>query len=508
LANVFEQIAGAFGIIFTFEALLVIVIASLIALVVGIIPGLGGNVAMALLIPFIWGMKPEVGIIFLLTLHTAVTFGGSVTAILFNTPGTGQNVATCFDGYPLTQQGKAEYALGASAASCALGACFGALFLAFAIPIMRPIVLLFGPAEFFVLTLMGIATIAVVSRGSTIKGLIAGGLGLILSFVGEEQSIGALRYTFGSLYLWDGVERLIVVIGFFAFGEMIRLLIKGGSIAKGSTLGEEAEDLHLKGFSVMDGVKATWLYRWLVLRSSLLGTAIGMIPGVGGSVANFIAYSQAKATSKNPELFGNGSIEGVIGPEASNDAKEGGALIPTLVFGIPGSSAMAILLMGLLYMDITPGKDLITNELDLVFALVLTIAVSNIFISAIGVYIAPKISKVSFLPVGLIIPFIFAMGSLGVFVVRRSLYDVLFVFIMGVLGYFMSKHGFLKAPLIIGLILGELVERYFNLSVELYGPLFIFQKPLAMGIVIAVVLSLVATSLNTARKKKQGGAAA
>ena len=500
LTTVFSAVGQALVNLFTFQSLLAIILASLVSFIFGIIPGLSGTTAMIIFLPFIWKINPVVGVIILLTLHAAVCVGGSITAILFNTPGTGQNVATCFDGYPLSQQGKAEYAIGASATASAVGAILGAMFLAFAAPMFRPLVLLFGLPEFFVLTMLGIISIALVSKEESIKGLIAGGLGLLISFIGTEKTTAMIRYDFGLSYFWDGVPTVIILMGFFGFCEMIRLLKEGGTIAEGDAKKSITDKKNESELNVWDGVKACWIHRFLVIRSAILGVVVGFTPGIGGQVANYLAYIQAKETSKNPETFGKGNIEGIIGPETANDAKEGGALLPTLVFGVPGSSAMALLLLGLRFTGVTPGRAMLEEGLYLVYLFVFVIVVSNIFISLFAISITPLIKKITIIPVEMVVPFIWSIGSLGIFVYRYNIYDVFLAYALGLFGYFFRKYGFPVAPLSIGVILGVLAENNFILSNKIYGPLFVFKRPMSLSIVCLISVGL---CFNYFLKKKK-----
>ena len=336
-----------------------IFLGSFIGLLFGILPGLGGVIALALALPFSFGMEPHAAMLFFSAIMGSIAFGGSVTAILLNTPGTAPNAATCLDGYPMAQQGQGKKALGISATASGLGAIFGLIVLILLIPLVRMIVLMFGPPEFFWLILFGLITVALAAKGSFFKGLTAGGIGILLSLIGFSPVFGVLRFSFGSkFYLWDGVELISLVIGLFALSEVINYYSKGGTIAPTDTSG---------GGRVLDGVKEVFRHKRCFFRSSAIGVIVGIIPGVGGTVANFVAYVVAKERSKNPETFGTGNPEGIIAAESSNDAKDGGALLPTVGFGIPGSAECAVLLGAFILHGLVPGPLLIKNHLDIVF---------------------------------------------------------------------------------------------------------------------------------------------
>ncbi len=474
-------------------SLIYLVLGVLLFLVFGAMPGLGGPVAFAILIPLTYTMDPVSAFALLVGGHSAVMFGGSISAILINTPGTGQNVATCFDGYPLTQQGRAGEALGASAASSAMGSIVGAFVLAGMIPVMRMVVLAFGPPELFLICIFGLTTIAAVSRGSLLKGLVAGVLGLLLSFVGFERITGDLRYTFGTLYLWDGVNLIPVIIGLFAIAEVVHLCATGGSIAK-REVSKTAE-------GVLKGVRAVFKHWFLMIRCSIIGTVIGLIPGAGGAIANVVAYGHAVSTSKHPEKFGTGVIEGVIASESSNDAKDGGALVPTLAFGIPGSESMAILLGAFLIQGLQPGPEMLTKHVDFLFSLVWMIVLGGILGAVIGLSVAHRLTRLTVVPFSLLAPFILVVGLLGSFCARGLLSDVFLTVIFGFLGYGMKKYGYPRGPTVIGLVLGHIVERNFHLSLQLFGWHFLL-RPIPLGLLLGLA-ALVALRLVSKPRRRQ-----
>ena len=311
-----EAIGAGLASLATPQAMAFMVIGVVYGLVVGILPGLGGIVAIALLLPFTYGYEISATLALLLGAHIATIWGGSVTSILFQVPGAAKSLALVFDGHPMTQQGQASRALGASATAALLGGVFGAIFLAISIPVVRPVMLALGPSEYLMLALWGLTIIATFSEGSLLKGMIATALGIMVAFVGMDPITGTPRFWFGIIYLLDGISFPVAMIGLFAVAEMIKLYVKGETIVNRVAGAEQS--------SVLDGVKDTIKHRWLVLRSSLLGLWIGELPGVGASIGGIAAYAQAVQTSKTPERFGKGAVEGVIAPDATLGANEGG----------------------------------------------------------------------------------------------------------------------------------------------------------------------------------------
>jgi putative tricarboxylic transport membrane protein len=350
---------------------------------VGILPGLGGAATLALMLPFIYTMDPTSAFAFLLGSNAVTATTGDITSILFGVPGEGTTASTIVDGHPMAKNGEAGRALGAALMSSLIGAIFGAFVLALAIPVAAPLVLSIGSPEFFMLALLGITFVGSLSGGNITKGLMAGGLGLVISTVGLDPIRGIPRFTFEgvlgqgpSIFLWDGISLIAVTIGLFAIPEIIDLAIKGTSIAR-----EKVEKLG----GVMEGVKDAFRHWWLVLKCSALGAYVGILPGVGGGTAQWVAYAYAVQSSPNKERFGKGAVEGVLGPGAANNSTRGGDLITTVAFGIPSSVSTAILFGAFLIQGIVPGPDMLNpaKHLTLTFSFVWIIIVANIITVAV-----------------------------------------------------------------------------------------------------------------------------
>jgi len=476
-----DAIATGLLALLTPQAVLFMLIGSVYGLIVGILPGLGGIVAMTLLLPFTFGYELAATLALLLGAHIGTIWGSSVTSILFNVPGAAKSLPLIFDGYPMTLKGEAERALGASATAALLGGVIGAIFLALCIPIVRPLILALGPAEYLMMALWGMTLIATFSDGSLLKGLIAACLGVLIAFIGMDPVTATPRYTFGSIFLLDGVNFAIAMIGLFAVSEMMKLYLKGGSIVN--------REAGARVSTVLDGVKDAFRHWGLVVRSSLLGLWIGVLPGIGASTGGIAAYAQAVQTSRRPETFGTGNVEGVIAPDASVGANEGGGLLPTLAFGIPGGETMALLLIAFINMGIAPGPQMLDTHLDVVFTLVWIVVIASVVTSGIGLIASPWLARMPTLKGNLVIPIVLCVCFLGAFATRGRLADVAVAALFGALGYFMDKYRFSRANLVIGMVLATMIERSLHVSLTLYGGDFLLERPIALAMFALIVFT-------------------
>jgi len=428
---------------------------------VGLLPGIGGLSTLALMLPFSYTIKtPIEAFAFLLGMLAVTGTTGDLTSILFGIPGEGSSAALILDGYPMSKKGEAGRALGAAIMSSLFGSVIGALSLALSIPIMRPLVLLFGSPELFIIAIMGITFIGTLAGPSLIKGLLAGGLGLMLAAIGVDPQTGSLRYTFGTLYLWDKLDLVPVVVGLFAIPEIVDLAVRGTSIA--STKQEK-----LTG--VMEGVKDTFRHFWLVVRCSLIGVYFGVLPVLGANVAQWISYAHAVQSLKDKSRAGQGAVEGVLGPGSANNSTRGGDLIPTVAFGIPGSGSMALLLGALLIVGLNPGPEMLKSHLDVTFAMVWVLIISNIIVAGLCFLILNHLAALTFIRGSLLIPFLLFLVFIGSFTANNDLSDIIVTVIFGVVGYFMVKFGWPRPPLILGLTLGKIAENYLWISTAAYG---------------------------------------
>ena len=461
-----------------------LVLAIPIGMFFGAVPGLGGKLGIALMIPFVFGMEMVPGAVFLLAMHSVVHTGGSIPSILFGVPGTGPDAATIVDGYPMTQKGEAGRALGASLGASGMGGVVGAIVLAVLIPVLEPVVLAFSPAEFFLMALLGITFISLLSGDSLIKGLIVGLFGLMLAFVGMDPQLGVTRFTFGQLFLWDGVDIITAILALFAIPEMIALGVKGGSI---STVTKEAARYSFA--EVIDGIMDVFRHWWLALRTAIIGAVIGIIPGLGGDAASWICYGHAVQSSKTPERFGKGAVEGVIAPETANNSKEGGSLLPTLFFGVPGSSGMAIMLGAFVILGIQPGPMLIQTNLELVWTLIWALVIANLLAVVMFLGVAKWLGLLAFVRGGLLIPFVLVLAMLGSYLSRGHWENLVIIVVFGILGYGLKRFDWPRPPFVIGLVLGPIAERSLHKALALWGPAFLL-RPISLVLIAIIVVTL------------------
>jgi putative tricarboxylic transport membrane protein len=473
---------------------------------VGILPGLGGAATLALMLPFIYTMDPTSAFAFLLGSNAVTATTGDITSILFGVPGEGTTASTIVDGHPMAKNGEAGRALGAALMSSLIGAIFGAFVLALAIPVAAPLVLSIGSPEFFMLALLGITFVGSLSGGNITKGLMAGGLGLVISTVGLDPIRGIPRFTFEgvlgqgpSIFLWDGISLIAVTIGLFAIPEIIDLAIKGTSIAR-----EKVEKLG----GVMEGVKDAFRHWWLVLKCSALGAYVGILPGVGGGTAQWVAYAYAVQSSPNKERFGKGAVEGVLGPGAANNSTRGGDLITTVAFGIPSSVSTAILFGAFLIQGIVPGPDMLNpaKHLTLTFSFVWIIIVANIITVAVCFLFLKQLAKITNIRGVLLIPFLLLLIYLGGFTVKNSFGDMIMVLIFGALGWLMVQFDWQRPPLLVGLVLGTITERNFWISTRAYGADWLLHP--GVLVIAVLIVAAIAYSVRQIWHAKKAGLAA
>ncbi len=453
-----------------------------VGLTVGILPGLGGTVGMSLLIPFIFGMEPETAIPLLIgaaaVIHTADTF----PSVLLGVPGSSGSQATIMDGYPLARLGEAARALAAAFFSSMAGGIIGAMTLLLILPIARPIVLAFGSPELLMLAILGLSMVAILAGKRPLRGLVSGFLGLMIGAIGAAPTNPAFRYTFDSLYLTDGIKIAILALGLFALPEILDLLASGTSIAAQGT------EVKTGWKSTLAGFRDVIENKILVLRSAIVGVIVGFVPGLGGSVVDWISYGVARSTVKNSENFGKGDIRGVIAPESSNNAKEGGALIPTLLFGIPGSGAMAILLGAFILLGLQPGPRMLkeTGDLNITILVLMTLALANVFGTLACLGLTGIVAKLATIPAARLAPFLLVIMLTGAYQSTRHWGDLLAFLIIGLLGWTMRRLGYPLPPMLIGFVLSEAVERYLWLSTARYEWAWI-SRP---GVIIIALITL------------------
>ena len=459
----------------------------LIGFFVGILPGLGGAATLAIMLPFAFGMEPVQGFAFLLGMWIVSTTTGDITSVLFGIPGEPTSAAAVMDGYPLTRKGQAGRALGAVLTSSAAGSLIGAVVLGLTITVIRPVVLALGTPEFFAITILGLTFVITLSGKNLIKGFIMVALGLLVAMIGLEASMGVPRYTFGQLYLWDGIGLIPLVVGLFGGAEVIQLMLSKTSIASQTSLGKIA--------GISQGIKDVFRHWFLVVRTSAIGLLIGMMPGLGGSVSQWLAYGHAQQSSKHPEEFGKGAIEGVIAAGATNNAKDAGSLIPTIAFGIPGSAGTAVLLGGFLVLGLNPGVEMLTTSLDVTFSMVWIAIIANLVgVMFAFIFIRPLV-QITKIPGQVLVPALILLLVVGAYTATNNFADVLVMLAASGIGIACIRWDWPRVPFLLAVILGGLAENYLNLSNAIFGlewltrPGVVILGAICLGSVVSALLS-------------------
>jgi len=444
-------------------------------------PGLSPSTAVALLVPFSYTMEPALALILLTSIYIASNYGGSITAVLINTPGTPSAAVTAMDGYPLTRQGKAGKGLGTALVASTIGGAVGvAILILFAVPLAR-IALKFSPADYFALALFGLATVASMSRGNVLKSLLAILFGLLIKNIGIDPISGVSRFTFGSDQLYDGFTLIPALIGLFAVSVVFSKMESWTGVVR----------VMDKVDNKLPSVKEFMKIKMTIFRSSVIGTVIGIFPGAGATIAAFISYDMAKKASKTPEEFGKGSLEGVAAAEGANSSSVGGALVPLLALGIPGSATDAVLLGAFMLHDLVPGPLLFTEHPDVVYGIFSALILANIIMLIIGVYGNKLFIKVVSVPEAIMYPLILTIAVIGSFAVNGSMFDVAACIGFGVIGWLFKRYGFPVAPVVLGIVLGKMVEENFRRAVMMEGYSVFFTDKLAFIILLISFLSFI-----------------
>ncbi len=492
----FDAFFGSLGQVLQPGTMALLLAGVAVGFLVGILPGLGGPVTLALMLPFTFSMQPIEAFAFLLGMLVVTSTTGDLTSVLFGIPGEATTAAAALDGYPLTRRGESGRALGAVLFSSLLGSLFGAAVLAAAVPIIRPVVLALGPPEFFVLTVVGLTFVVALSGHQILKGFLMAGAGLLVALIGVESQNGVPRYTAGELYLWDGIGLVPLVIGLFGGAEVLQLMLSRRSIA-----GEE-NTAPSRVTGVARGIRDT-LHHWpVVIRSSAIGVVVGMVPGLGGSVAQFIAYGQARQSSKNPEMFGKGAIDGLIASGANNNARDSGSLIPTIAFGIPGGANTAVLLSAFLIVGLNPGPEMLTTNVDVTFSMVWITVIANAIAVAVAFAVLKPLTRLTFISGPLLVPFLVLLMALGAYSSTNSFGDVLVMLAASAIGVACIRWNWPRIPFLLAVVLGGLAERYLFVSYSLFGWSWL-TRPAVIGLLVVMALIVVAPALRTARAARR-----
>jgi len=463
----------------------------------GAVPGLSGLVGLAILLPFTFGLEPGSAFAFLLGMYAVTTTSDTLASVMLGIPGTAASQATILDGYPMAQRGEAARALGAAYTVSMFGGVLGAIFLALSIPLVRPIILSFSEPEFFALAVLGLTMVASLSGRSVLKGVTAACFGLLIATVGYAEFGAVQRYWFGLPFLADGLPIVPYVLGLFAIPEVLDLAVRNTSISK-------VDRAEVKG-GILEGMKDAATHWWLALRCTVIGVYIGMLPGLGGSIVDWVAYGHAAQSEKNTETFGTGDVRGVIAPEAANNAMKGGALLPTIAFAIPGSASMAILLGAFQIQGLEPGPQMLTTKLDVSFSLVWTLAIANVLGAAVLLVWGKQVAKVTFVQGHIIVPAILLFVFMGAWVGGGTIGNWVTLLIFGIIGYVMKQGGWPRPPIVLGYVLGKIMEEAMVLSMQVHkwGS---FTRPIVL-IIVALTGLTIYFAIKGQRKKNDDSAA-
>ena len=478
-----------------------LVLGVVMGLAVGVFPGLGGIAGLSLLLPFMFGMDPVLGLALMIGMVAVVPTSDTFASVLMGIPGSSASQATVLDGFPMAKNGQAARALSAAFASSLFGGLVGATFLTMFILVARPIVLAFGLPEMLMITIFGLSMVAILAGRFALKGVAAAGLGILVGTIGEADAGGSLRMsTYDIPYLVDGLKLVIVGLGIFAVPEIVSLLRQDRAISKNASLGA--------GWS--DGVKDWFANKWLSVRCSIIGVVVGVIPGLGGSVVDWIAYGHTVQSTKDKTQFGKGNVRGVIGPESSNNAKEGGGLVPTLLFGIPGSGSMAIFIGAIALLgsgDIEVGPSMLRDNLDITYSIVWLLALANVVGTLLCIAASGGIAKLTTIRFTYLAPFLFMLISFAAFQSGQNFEDLLALFAIGLIGVFLRRFDWSRPAFLIGFVLSNPVEKFSNQAVQIAS--FRFRKSFEEGmdyvfspiVIVLIVITVVSVVLGLRQAK-------
>ena len=453
--------------------------------------GLGMPLVYAILLPVVIKWEPLTGIALLIGASSVSAICAAYLPILFGIPGGSGSQATVLDGYPMGKRGEGRRALGASFTAGAMGCLIGTLTLAAAIPAARPLIYLMGSPELFVVMLWGLSMVAVLAGRQPIKGLIAAALGLLLATVGQQAQSGVMRFVFDQPYLLDGLSISIIALALFGIPSALDLAL--------TKLGVEQQPVPLKG-SLFDGVKDTLREWWLVVRCSFVGVWVGIVPGLGSQVVDWLAYGHAAQSSKNRENFGKGDVRGVIAPESANDAKDGGDLVTTLLLGFPQGVVTALFIVALLAWGYLPGPEMVKKNPEVIYSVVWLQGISGITGTLVGFFLAAQLAKLAEVRYTFMVPIMFIFILMGAFSVNRDPIDLLVVVAFGILGYFMRRLGYPRPAMILGLVLGDLMEKYLYRSIASYGFSWL-SRPAVIALLALATLSFIFTVRGRLRSR-------
>jgi TctA family transporter len=479
---VVEAFVQALGMIFLDPLILITIVASsIIAVLAGIIPGIGGLTLLILALPFIAGRDPLMCLTFMTVAQATSTIGGLMTAILVGVPGVPSNAADILDGFPMARQGKAARAIGAALSAAALGGIASVAFAFVMIPLVLPLLMVLKSPELFSLIVLGLTFLSVLTQGSPLKGLMSAFLGILFACIGFQSKTGIERFTFGNPYLYDGIEPVVMLMGLLALPVLVELVGMNKPITESTPVGTYGE--------VLAGVGETFKRLWLWFRCTLIGYVVGVIPGIGGETSVWVSYAHAKQTSKHPETFGQGNVEGVIAAQSAGSSRSGGDLLVTLAVGIPGSASMVLIMAAFILLGIQPGPKLLTEHTSLSFALLQIIAFSNVIAAIIAMVALPICIKITRVSPQILFCIIAPLIYVGVYVSNELMLNLIVMLMVMVLGILLRKYKYSIPSFILGFIMGRLFEYYLWQGVDYYGNTF-FTTPISLGLLFLVFVVL------------------
>ena len=500
-----DQFLEGIALGFNIETIAIIFLSLIISIIFGALPGLGGSIAMALFLPITLVFEGHQALIFLIMMYNGAMYGGSISAILMNVPGTAGAAASTLDGYPLTKRGRSYEALVLSALSSGVGGILADILAIGMIFLIIPIILFLRTSDIFLITLLGITLIAFVSEGSVIKGILAGMFGLLISTIGIAPGIPNLRYTFGFLSLYDGLSFLAILIGVFALAEMLQLISTGSGTISAVEVTSTT--------SRMEVIRYYFRHRITIIKSTIIGLVVGAIPGSGAAVSNFAAYAEQTRSDSGPTedsepAYGEGNRKGLIAAEGANNSTVDGSVLPTIAFGIPGSGATALLLGGMILHGFVPGPSMVDENLAVTISIFVALFVGSVAILFFGIVFVTKLDYLTKIDIDYIIPFVVILGFYGTYAFRVNMVDILTVFAFGILGYYMKKYDYSIIALIIGVILGPIAERNFIRALQIGDGSYvsIIDSPLSFVLFVLVIAVVVSSTIGPAllRRIKAG----
>ena len=497
----FDLLVTGFSIVFAPATFLFIVGGTIIGVIFGAMPGVSASMAVALALPFAYAMKPIVAIAFLVSVYCASITGGGITAILFKIPGTPSSAPTTFDGYPMAQRGEAGKALGYSLIASAFGGLVAAFAMALISPQLAAVALKFGPSELFAVSFLGLSVLSCLDSDNIVKTLISGCIGLLLACIGMDPMLGIARFTFGSSTLLGGIEMIPVMIGLFAVTEVLKQTNKQKKIDVEKDSTAKGGDTSAK----LPSFKELWDTKWSMIRASIIGTVVGILPGAGATIASFLAYAIEKKVSKHPELLGTGIPDGIVASEAANNGATGGAMVPLLSLGIPGGNAAAIMMTALVIQGVQVGPLLIKQQPEYLASVFASMFVTNIVMVIVSMGIARVFAKILSVPYSILGPVIVMLATIGAYATNNNTGDVVLMVGAGIIGYLFSKLKYNSAALVLGLVLGQMCESNFRRAYTLTNGsiMAIFSKPITFVIVAACVIMLVYPFVKPLVSKKK-----